>query len=355
MATVAAAGEAGAVLFGVPGKSFLQWYPIGTPTNSDSIQSISITSKDVLLFGTYAGTWGVSLTGPPRMIQHQISNAPIWMTRWSPSGRLGAVGDEQGRVYCLDPERPGKPVEGIKHSGRINTMAWSADGTALYSLGGDGYLGISHPSSPTSNRKTKVDDEEGFGLAVSRTNGQVAASSGRYVVIFDREGSHELDRREFSGRINCLALSHDDHWLAAGGSDGTVHLFENHVHSRSRSVHVNGEVISIAIDDSNAVEIGTGNGFFVVYDAETGLQLLDSLRIQSSSIIQKIQPRPSGHGFLFCCNDGSIREVPIPDSSRLPQQNAATKSRALSGIVLRQDYPPQLMDRKEQLRTLSNR
>ena len=29
--------------------------------------------------------------------------------------------------------------------------------------------------------------------------------------------------------------------------------------------------------------------------------------------------------------------------------------KALSGIVVRQDYPPQLMDRKEQLRTLSNR
>ncbi len=143
----------------------------------------------------------------------------------SADGRLAAVAKWDRRVLLIDLESMTLLARLAGNRDRVNAVAFSPDGSRLYSGGSDGSLRIWPLPLPESGSipPHRIAREHGWGISVLRAldEGVAVGTIDGAVLLVPEEGEvAELYR--FERPVMALALSADASRLAAGAGDGRM-------------------------------------------------------------------------------------------------------------------------------------
>jgi WD40 repeat protein len=187
---------------------------------------------------------------PSGRSMHRLTTGSLWSLAWSPDGGQLATGGADGTVRRWDgstgepvgrplPERPGT-AESMTH------VAWSPDGSWLAAAGSSGTVRVwpARPGAGSAMALTSGEESYAAGLAWSADSRFLAAelpSAGRLTV-----GSSPVVRvwelaparpagavfRASAGPVQATAWSPDGRYLATGGEDGAVWVWDVRAHRR---------------------------------------------------------------------------------------------------------------------------
>ena len=123
-------------------------------------------------------------------------SAKNYAVRYSPDGRLLALGSRAGSITLFDTERWVQVLSIDAHDDYVYDLAWSPDGTRLFSVGGDATLRIWDSIHPIARGFQAEDRERLFAQArerLSELNSRLgdAAAAGR-ALMQESEGQLEL-------------------------------------------------------------------------------------------------------------------------------------------------------------------
>ncbi len=143
----------------------------------------------------------------------------------SADGRLAAVAKWDRRVLLIDLEAMTLLARLEGNRDRVNSVAFSPDGTRLYSGGGDGSLRVWRLPLPEAGQivPNRVVREQGWGINVvaALDEGVVAGTVDGLVLLVPEEGE-TVELHAFERPVMALALSADGRLLAAGAGDGQM-------------------------------------------------------------------------------------------------------------------------------------
>ncbi len=164
------------------------------------------------------------------------SAPPNWAEKYggdstiSPDGKRVALG-----VAVVDSKSGVELAHLAEHRSR-DRVAWSADGTRIVS--GDS-LGLADAvvwDSHTGQILTRLDNSHFYlgALAWSNGGGEIAAGSDGFISLWNAQTgrqTHRLSAAMDSERVQSVAWSLDDHWLAAGTYSGRIYLWDMQTYS----------------------------------------------------------------------------------------------------------------------------
>ena len=183
------------------------------------------------------GTLGASITGQGDLKVWTVATGQVlWSTQMAffPLSRLSLSADGTVLVAWDDfaslgvwDLRTGKPVEAWKARLATSPVAISRDGQTLVNAD----YSVLHvwkvtADGPVPTRTIRGVPKRLAGMAVS-PDGSHVATCGRYgVSIFDTRDGRTVGRFHHQTAVQNVAFSPDGHWLASGGQDGTLKVFD---------------------------------------------------------------------------------------------------------------------------------
>jgi predicted Ser/Thr protein kinase len=170
--------------------------------------------------------WGDTTYQPEQLISlgEEISSVAV-----TPDGKFGAAATVSGKVYFYNLKR-GTQL-GISKGGtrRITALALSPDGNFAACGNDDGNLVLFDLSgnSPQASDLGSVEDDV-FGLAFTSTSSMlfVATRDGQVIRFNPRNKSKLGTLTTGLSRAQCMTLSPNDAWLAIGGTEGEIAMFD---------------------------------------------------------------------------------------------------------------------------------
>jgi WD40 repeat protein len=195
--------------------------PHGVAVTPDGTRAACV-ADDKLYFwelpeGRAAGTWPLP-TDSARALQY------------SPDGhRLAVVDNDTSRDVPILDARTGATLVRLRgHVGRVNTVAFSADGARLVSASGDRTVRLWDAATGECLRVFRGHTDEVFAAVFHPDGGRIAsAGRDRVIRIWDPANGAELARLQgHTNYVFSLAFSPDGATLVSGSGDYSVRLWD---------------------------------------------------------------------------------------------------------------------------------
>lgn len=173
----------------------------------------------------------------------RTSGAPVGVVAFSRDAKQLAAGSADGFVHLRRVEGDAEDEVVRVHDGSVDALAFTPDGEHVVTGGFDGVvqrLAVGKGAQPT-----RLGQHEGGVLAVGAGDA-VLVSAGRdgHVRFYDRKtGRAVADQRAHDGRAKALAVSADGRYVASGGEDRTLIVWDAARHApvaRIRDAHASG-------------------------------------------------------------------------------------------------------------------
>ena len=287
---------------------------IGQPLeeHKDWVRSVAF-SPDGALLASGSDDGSIALWDPAN---GQLAGDPltgqtdyVYTVAFSPDGVTLASGscaqrDEDsnctaGEIFLWDVasrERLGGPLTG--HTGWVNSLAFSPDGTTLASGSDDTTVRLWEvPSGQPIGEPLEGHTDSVTAVAFS-PNGNVLASAGDTTVILWDPATGEM-LAQLSGHtkaVRSLAFSPDSAILASGGADGTIILWEVAEGARLGE-HLSGrftKVFSLAFSpDGRTLASANDDGTVILWDPQTR-QMIGQPLLGHSGVVESVAFSPDG-------------------------------------------------------------
>lgn len=161
-----------------------------------------------------------------------LASRSFWHTErvntvaWSPDGTLLASGGFDGIAHVWSVSSGDSLVSYRGHTKYVNTVAWSPDGKQIASGSADDTIHLWEASTGKKLLSYEGHSNWVLGIAWSPDGKQVASSSWDGTVQVWKVGTGERvsTYRGHSGLVRALAWSPDGKYLASGSNDGTVQV-----------------------------------------------------------------------------------------------------------------------------------
>jgi len=294
---------------------------------------------NVTLFDAATGQQRKMFRGPEGTVQ-EVS--------FCPDGRRLLSGDGKGRITIWDVASGGEICSFGSFNSGTDSAAFSPDGRRVLTT--DGGKTAKLWDAETGTQLLDLGPEDAMftmPAAFSPDGRRIAAGSPwRRVYIFDcgeREDDLPVSRqvedtaappeplRTLSAHadgVHAVAYSRDGAWIASGGKDGTVKVWDAATGRLVRALVSVGEVTCIAFrPDGKQMASGHGAGMVLLWDAQTG-RTLRTLR-EGDSPIHSVGFSSDGRQLISGSEDGMVRTW-VADTGRLRRELGG---KALSGCV----------------------
>lgn len=206
--------------------------------------------------------WAVGLETPALLRALAGHNGRVNSVAWSPDGTRLASGSDDGAVCVWDPASGLVVAVLTGHDGGVSSVAWSPDSIRLASGGDDGVIRIWDPA-------------RGLELAA------LAGHGGRPMMVrllngterVWRPGPEAAAKSPAGGGVRALAWSPDGDRLASGGGDGSVRVWDPSSRREVARRHNDRDdtgVWSLAWSPDSTKLAADDRGSVVVWDWSTG-------------------------------------------------------------------------------------
>jgi WD40 repeat protein len=148
---------------------------------------------------------------------------------FSADGKALFVGSGEGSLHpyeVIGGELRQRPVILSAHRGQIWAIAFTADGQTMATGGHGGQVKLWRLDGPQPRQSKALQSPQAVNSLVFSPGGKVlAATGGRRVVLCEHASGKKLRNWEFPGEVTQSAFSPDGRFLATGNHNGTVCLF----------------------------------------------------------------------------------------------------------------------------------
>lgn len=250
---------------------------------------------------------------------------------FSPDGELLASADSADAMYVWRPVA-GKIVGAVKeHGDEIRCLAFTPDGRRIASAGADRKIHIHDLSQIRPGPGSGIAAAANSGLSVTPDGSKLAsACMGSGCQVWSTDNGTTALELEGAPAETYLAYSNDGRWLAAGGSDSKIRLFDAATGRLQRTLEgQRGRVagLSFAPDYRTIASASDVDGMVWVWDITTGEPVLVIPIAGDNCIIEAVAYQPGGNllavgGIDWLATGGSGGAVCLWDV--VERQQAAT-------------------------------
>jgi WD40 repeat protein len=247
-------------------------------------------------------------------------NCRIERVAFSPNGKLVVVGDTNANVGVYVPRGKGNQLAlGVQgaDSGPIAGVAFTADGAAVFSGGGDGKARLTAGPNPDGSgaptTATRLRDYVGhvgpiLGLAVT-PDGEFLVTGGddRTVRVWGVKSAKEV--RSFQGhlkKVTAVAARGDGRQVASGSEDGAIRVWDLNATDDHRAVTDSKDslwAVAVAPDGKRVAAAGADKRIRV-YDPETGAL---EATLDAGAAMTALAFLPDGNRLVAAGGDKAVR------------------------------------------------
>jgi hypothetical protein len=156
--------------------------------------------------------------------------AGVHSVRFAPDGRslLSTSFDGTARLWDLGPSTPRARHVFPEVPGCVETAIYALDGRSLLVGRGDGSTRVCPTSNPAASPALLGGNISGIEILAFNLDGSLLAVGGGAVRLWGMDSRGKQDRGTFQGTstIFSLGFSPDNRLLAAGGVDGSIHVWD---------------------------------------------------------------------------------------------------------------------------------
>jgi len=170
-----------------------------------------------------------------------------------------------------DHEVPGPHVEGRQEFFPYPAMILAPDGDSLVVCGANGHVWIISAATGECRRSFAAHDA-GINAAITAPDGSWLATGGDDGRVKLWDGNNCIEAFEVGGPVTSLTMPPDGAWLAAGSGDGTATVWNPPGGGEARRLaEQDGAVETVAASaDGRYLATGTRVGTITVWEVETG-------------------------------------------------------------------------------------
>jgi WD40 repeat protein len=236
----------------------------------------------------------------------RLHEQPVLCVALSRDGRVLASGDQAGTLHVWDLDRR-QVIQTLSTNHPIRSVAIEPGGKQVVTGGEDGAL--TFWELPTGTRSRRVNDSTSpiRGLRFSRDGKRLASCDGASIALWDTASGHKLQSLHGSTPSCCVAISDDGNYLAGGGRDGTISVWE--AATGCRRALLKGHAVAVTalefFADGARVASGSADQAIKVWDVAQNTCM--QTHLGHSEAITSLAVDASGRRILSGSRDGTVR------------------------------------------------
>jgi len=239
--------------------------------------------------------------------------------------------DQSIRVWNVETGQLERVLEG--HSGDINALATTPDGTLLISASSDDTLAVWDLASGLRQRVIRVDGGGVLDVALTPNGGGLvsASKSGRITLWSLRSGSEIHTMQGHHSSAQAVAVTPDGKLAVSGSADKTVRIWSLVTGHLIRTLHGHTETVwSVAVSPDGR-QVASASGFIYgdvkdatvrLWDLATGA--MTKIFEGHASAVNSVAFSADGGRLLSASADGTLREWYCATGEELHSVRAAT-------------------------------
>jgi WD40 repeat protein/Flp pilus assembly protein TadD len=279
------------------------------------------------------------LQGLPRPAQLWVHDGPVTETRFSPDGSRVLTAGEDGKIHLWDSETGQETIPPLVEGGMVTFALFSRDGHRIAAGSSEGTARVwdAHSGRPVTpllslNRRDAGATQPARWLEFSPDGRLLATVGGGEVRLWDVVSGRRLpsltpnpsppgggrgEGVRSTGGINVAVFSPDGRWLATGGDDGTIRLWDVAKRQAGSVITAHeGAVLCLAFSpDSKRIAGGSADHIAQVWNVADGSAV--GRRLRHRDPILHVVFSPNGSRLLTSSEDGTAEIWRVADGERL--------------------------------------